>query len=135
MTDDPPPALKAVPGDSAAHEMQADAEGDGALMILWCYEIKPECREAFLRHYAEDGVWARLFRAAPGYLGSELLAGTASQIHFMTIDRWRSAADHAEFLKTHQAQYRTIDKVCEVLTVSELRVGDYRRMGSTVNAR
>jgi heme-degrading monooxygenase HmoA len=135
MLDDPSSALNARQGDSAGQETQAAVEGDGALVILWCYEVKPECREAFLRHYAEDGTWEILFRRAPGYLGTELLGGTDSHNRFMTIDRWRSAADHAEFLRTHQAQYRAIDKMCERLTVSERPLGEYRRAGSIVHER
>lgn len=103
------------------------------VLIIWRYEVKPECRDEFLRHYAEDGTWAILFQSAPGYLRTELLGSTDAQNCLVTIDRWRSGVDHAEFLSARQAQYRAIDKMCDRLTVSEQRLGGYRRAASIVN--
>lgn len=132
---DSSPEANTLQRDGASRELRTAAEVSGDLVILWQYEVKPEYREEFLRHYAEDGTWASLFQVAPGYLGTELLSGTDSQNQFLTIDRWRSATDHAEFLRTHEARYLEIDKMCELLTISEKRLGDYQRVRSFVNTR
>lgn len=52
--------------------------------------------------------WARLFRAAPGYRGTELLRDEEAPGRYLTIDRWAAQADFAAFKKTSGALYEAI---------------------------
>ena len=92
---------------------------------VWEFEVAAGRREEFLRCYGPDGDWARLFRRAPGYLGTRLLADTARPDRFLTIDRWRSAQEHDDFKRRFRSEYEALDRACEKLTVHEASLGAY----------
>jgi hypothetical protein len=54
--------------------------------IIWRYSVPSDRVVEFVDAYGPDGDWVRLFAAAPGYVGTELIAcediGT-----FVTVDR------------------------------------------------
>ena len=119
------------------------------IAILWRYRVKPEHREAFEAAYGPDGDWARLFRRHEHYLGTELLSqpnrhpragphqsttliGTQggdpaeddeSTLDYLTIDRWRSEADFADFMAAHRADYEDLDAATEGWTEEEVKLG------------
>ena len=92
-------------------------------VLVWRYRVPRETEAAFLESYAADGAWARLFRRADGYLGTELLRGDAepdgTSVDFVTLDRWESRQRHADFLARFGAAYRRLDEACEGLTEAE----------------
>jgi hypothetical protein len=107
------------------------------IAILWRYRVKPEHRAAFEATYGPDGDWARLFRRHDHYLGTELLSSAPRRrpgsrpdeenageaLAYLTIDRWRSEADCADFMATHRADYEALDAATEGWTEEEVRLG------------
>ena len=92
---------------------------------VWEFEVAAGRREEFLRCYGPDGDWARLFRRAPGYLGTLLLADQARPERFLTVDRWRSAQEHDDFKRRFRSEYEALDRACEQLPVHAASLGAY----------
>jgi heme-degrading monooxygenase HmoA len=94
-------------------------------VILWEFVVPPEKVDAFVAAYKSDGAWAKLFAQAEGYLGTELLSSMEAQQEaiFLTIDRWKSAADFTRFHEQFGAEYRALDTQLEGLTVRERKLG------------
>jgi heme-degrading monooxygenase HmoA len=68
-------------------------------VILWRFRAAPGREAEFEAAYGDDGTWVRFFRAARGFLGSELMRGTDGA--YLTIDRWVSEEAHREFREAH----------------------------------
>ena len=84
------------------------------------------CGEAeFLAHYAPGGTWARLFRRAAGYLGTELYRDRARADRFLTVDRWRDEAAFRAFRSRFAAEFELLDRRCAGLTSREASVGEF----------
>lgn len=94
-------------------------------VYLWEYRVAPGQVDTFLGHYGPQGSWARLFRDAPGYLGTDLLRDRDDASRFITVDRWASASDHAAFLEARCEAYTALDVECESLTQSEVLIGRF----------
>jgi ribosomal-protein-alanine N-acetyltransferase len=86
---------------------------------LWEFSVAPEQQAAFERHYGPDGTWARLFRRAPGYLGSELLHQGAKPLHYVTADRWEGVEAWRAFRSRFADEYERLDREFEALTIHE----------------
>jgi quinol monooxygenase YgiN len=93
--------------------------------IVWEYEVRPDQVPAFVEVYGPTGAWARLFQGAPGYQGTTLYADTARPTHFVTLDRWTSAAALEAFLATVREAYERLDAEGADLTVRERRLGAF----------
>lgn len=94
-------------------------------VIIWEFEVRSESSEVFERQYGAAGAWAVMFQSAPGFISTELIRDTQSPHRYLTIDRWRSEADHNAFKEAHRDEYCTLDAACEAFTVSEARVGHF----------
>ena len=94
-------------------------------VILWQFFVKPGCEADFEDAYGEEGAWVRLFAQGEGYLGSELLRSTTAPNLYLTIDRWRSVDDFANFREVHAAQYAALDARCAEWTASENLIGNW----------
>jgi heme-degrading monooxygenase HmoA len=92
-------------------------------VIIWTYEVAEDTRGEFESAYGADGVWARFFREAEGYLGTDLLRSETNR--YVTIDRWESRAAYESFLEKHRARYAEIDETCGALTERERFVGAF----------
>lgn len=99
-------------------------------VYLWEFEVPPERRNEFVRHYGPNGTWAQLFRRAPGYLETLLLEDQHAPTRFLTIDRWASSEAHEAFMRASRSEYERIDRLCEALTVSERSLGSYWELAS-----
>ena len=97
---------------------------------LWEFRTSAEHRAEFERHYGAEGTWVALFRRATGFLGTTLLRDRADALKFVTIDRWRSAADYESFRERFGAEYAALDALCEGLTLSETLLGRFEEPGS-----
>jgi heme-degrading monooxygenase HmoA len=95
------------------------------LVIVWRFRPAAGREADFRRAYGPDGAWARLFARAPGYLGTELLRDRAGGVAWITIDRWRSALEHAAFASRHADAYAALDRECAALTAHEEKLGEY----------
>jgi len=98
-------------------------------LVLWEFHTSAEHRAQFERDYGEEGTWVALFRRAPGFLGTTLLRDRADELRFVTIDRWRSAADYESFREQFAQDYAALDQACESLTVSETLLGRFEEPG------
>ncbi len=98
------------------------------IAILWRYWVHPHAVAEFESAYCPDGAWAVLFGRAPGYAGTELIRGADGA--YVTIDRWRSAADFDTFLAAHRLDYDALDRATEGWTRSEQRIGLFDTVGA-----
>ena len=96
---------------------------------LWEFRTSAGHRAEFERHYGAEGRWVALFRQAPGFLGTTLLRDRTDALKFVTIDRWRSAADYESFRERFASDYAALDALCEGLTVSETLLGRFEEPG------
>jgi len=94
-------------------------------VIVWSFQPRPERVSEFEAAYGADGVWARLFRKSPDYLGTELLRGNEEQEGYLTIDRWQSRAAFETFRTEHATEYQAVDRACESLTLEEQLRGEF----------
>ena len=95
---------------------------------LWEFVVAPAKQAEFEAHYGPDGTWARLFRRAPGYVGSELLRDRADPLRYLTIDRWESRDAWQAFRSGYSADYERLDREFEGLTAREAPLGEYSRV-------
>ena len=93
--------------------------------IVWEFNVHPQSVAEFERHYGPDGSWAALFRSAPGYLGTQLLADASTRGLYLTVDRWRSEKEYDSFRRAHAGDYAALDHECDALTLGEREVGRY----------
>ena len=96
---------------------------------LWEFTVAAAKQAEFEAHYGPDGTWARLFRRAPGYAGSELLRDRADPLRYLTIDRWESREAWQAFRRQHSAEYERLDREFEGLTTREAPLGEYAPAG------
>jgi hypothetical protein len=94
-------------------------------LIVWEFRVKPESIAEFERVYGPEGSWARLFRRSADYEGTELLRDRGRAGRYLTIDRWTSHEALRKFKQEFAAEYAALDKECEQLTETELRLGDF----------
>ena len=96
-------------------------------LAVWEFQVKPESAAEFERIYGPgpDGLWAGLFRRSSAYLGTEFLWDTDRAGRYLTIDRWTSRDALQQFKQKYAAEYAALDKICERLTESEAKVGDF----------
>lgn len=87
--------------------------------VVWAFEVRPEMAALFERTYGADGDWARLFRSARGYVGTELFRSVDTPGRYLTIDDWESLAAYEIFRARSAAQYAELDGRCNELTESE----------------
>lgn len=97
-------------------------------VLIWEYEVRPECIEAFVAGYGPGGAWARFFRGGEGYLGTDLLRDADCAERFATIDRWLSAGHYDRFRAANGERYREIDRAFETLMQRETAVGSFERV-------
>jgi heme-degrading monooxygenase HmoA len=98
---------------------------------IWEYEVRPEAEPQFLRHYAPDGTWARLFRRATGYEGTHLYRNRRRRGHYLTVDHWHDDAAYREFRQRFAAEFEALDHACAALTRREAHLGDFEPVESS----
>jgi heme-degrading monooxygenase HmoA len=94
-------------------------------LVLWEYEVKPGSEKPFEKLYGSAGGWAQLFRTDSHYRETRLLHDPARSNVYLTLDFWTSRDSYEKFLASHKTEYRSIDALCEILTVNERRLGAY----------
>lgn len=76
---------------------------------VWQYDVPTDHVADFSAAYGQDGDWARLFRAAAGYLGTDLFHSAEAPELFLTVDRWADSAAWQAFLETSGPAYQALD--------------------------
>jgi heme-degrading monooxygenase HmoA len=94
-------------------------------VIIWEYQVKAEYLTEFEEIYSISGLWAKLFRKAEGYQGTELLRDPNQPDRYITIDRWASSQAHESFLLRWKAEYAALDAQYEGLTETESLLGKW----------
>ena len=92
-------------------------------IIMWKYEVRTNHIHDFEEIYSPNGLWAELFRQAPGYISTELLRDKTNSSRYITIDRWESAESYEVFQSQFRNEYETLDAQCERLTEHEILLG------------
>jgi heme-degrading monooxygenase HmoA len=95
------------------------AEGGDVHTIIWRYRVRGDRTAEFERAYGPQGDWARFFARSPAYSGTRLYREAGDPAHYLTIDEWRSRADHDAFRAANEREYAAIDRRFEAWTESE----------------
>jgi heme-degrading monooxygenase HmoA len=97
----------------------------GNYIIFWQYRVRRGSKRRFERIYGPRGDWARLFRGARGYRGTELYRDKETRGRYVTRDAWTSKVAFAAFKTKFAAEYAALDRECEGLTLDETRIGAF----------
>lgn len=89
---------------------------------MWEFRTRDGTSEDFEAAYSATGAWAQLFARDPHFLGTELLRDAE---RYVTVDRWKSEADHRAFLSSYREDYEALDRSCERFTLSERLLGAF----------
>ena len=87
--------------------------------------MREGCEAAFLEAYASDGIWARLFRRSPEFLGLELVQSVKHPMRYFTLDAWTSRKAFESFRYEYSESYETLDVKLAGLTEWERRIGAF----------
>jgi heme-degrading monooxygenase HmoA len=93
--------------------------------IVWEFLVREDAVEVFESAYKEDGDWAHLFAAYPGYRGTTLLRDSVNPRRFLTIDRWDSLRHRSDMLNDAREEYERLDAACGRWTESERELGTF----------
>jgi heme-degrading monooxygenase HmoA len=95
-------------------------------VAVFAYEVDEGSAGAFEAAYGPDGRWARFFRSAEDYVGTELWRPAPENPgRYLVIDRWRSAKAYQSFLDAHEEEYFRRGRGAERLYRSETAVGRF----------
>jgi heme-degrading monooxygenase HmoA len=103
-------------------------ETRGGYVIVWEFRPRPGVETRFEEAYGHEGVWAKLFQRAEGFLGTALLRDEKDRRRFLTIDSWVSKQAYEAFRAAYRSAYQSLDGECEGLTESENEIGKFERL-------
>jgi heme-degrading monooxygenase HmoA len=117
-----PPAARSERSSVLRHR---DAMPADPYIAIWEFEVPDESVDAFVEAYGPAGAWARLFRQASGYRGTELYRDRDDPQRFVTLDFWLSAEDYHAFQARFKEEYAALDRACEPLARAERPLGRF----------
>ncbi|MBX9695325.1 MAG: antibiotic biosynthesis monooxygenase [Cyanobacteria bacterium] len=94
-------------------------------LVIWEFEVKPECAERFVSIYGYDGDWAQLFRKDENYQRSTLVQDPSRSHVYLTLDFWNSREAYESFKACHKEAYLSLDSICDDLTIAERHIGSF----------
>src|SRR5688500_20404736 len=92
---------------------------------VWLFQPAPGRQDEFAAAYSGDGLWAKLFARADGFVGTRLLAPEEPGGLWLTLDEWDSRAAFERFQAEHGDPYRTLDAELAGLTADERVIGAF----------
>jgi len=92
---------------------------------IWKFRPPAGGEQEFSAAYDGEGLWAELFKRAPGYRGTELLGPSEPGGSWLTIDRWESQAHFDAFHDEFGIEYRGLDAELEGVAGNEEFVGAF----------
>lgn len=95
--------------------------------IVWEFRAQPERIAAFEAAYGPEGIWAKLFRTAEGFIETLLLKDGEVAGRYLTVDRWTSAEAFEAFRRDRKQDYERLDRELEGLCAEERRIGAFTR--------
>jgi heme-degrading monooxygenase HmoA len=119
------PARRLTGRENRRRSRRLNSWGYLVFVIIWSFQPRPERVSEFEIAYGPEGVWARLFRKSPHYLGTELLRTVDGSGRYLTIDRWQSRAAYETFCAEHGDEYQAVDRACESITLTEEQLGEF----------
>ncbi len=106
-------------------ELELPVARESTYIVVWEYQVKPECEADFMLAYGPDGEWARLFSRSPEFVGVELLGSVGNAGRYFTLDHWGSSTGLEAFLSSNATAYDVLDRRFGGLTVWERRIGGF----------
>lgn len=97
-------------------------------LVVWEFEIKPECADRFGSVYGADGDWVQLFRSDENYQLSILVQDPSRPHVYLTLDFWNSREAYEAFKRFHHEAYLSLDRASEDLTLSERHIGSFEQV-------
>ena len=92
---------------------------------VWSFQPASGRESEFSAAYSGDGVWAKLFRQAEGFVGTRLLAPPDAGGRWLTLDEWQSRDAFERFQATLGETYRGLDEELAGLTSDEQFIGAF----------
>lgn len=92
---------------------------------VWSFQPAPGRESEFAAAYSGDGIWARLFRQAEGFVGTRLLAPREAGGRWLTLDEWASRDAFDRFQGTLGEAYQSLDEELAGLTSNEEFIGAF----------
>ena len=92
---------------------------------IWQFRPAPGREREFAAVYASDGVWARLFQQAEGFIGTRLLAPEEPSGLWLTLDEWESSSAFERFQDARGDAYESLDDELAGLTADEQFIGAF----------
>jgi heme-degrading monooxygenase HmoA len=92
---------------------------------VWLFQPAPGRAKEFAAAYSGNGVWARLFKRADGFVRTRLLAPDQDGGSWLTLDEWESLAAFERFQDQHGDTYRGLDEELADLTADERFIGAF----------
>lgn len=96
-----------------------------SFIYVWAYRVAPGSGVEFQQLYGPEGGWVRLFRQAPGYLGTDLYRDRDDEDRYLTIDRWESEEAFRAFRVRFAEEFERLDNAGEHLTLEETSLGEF----------
>ena len=94
-------------------------------VIVWEFLAKRGEERRFEDAFGAAGEWVRLFRQAPGYLGTQLCRDARNARRYATVDYWTSLDAYRAFRARWRESFDAIDERCRALTECEVCVGTF----------
>jgi heme-degrading monooxygenase HmoA len=92
---------------------------------VWSFQPAAGRESAFAAAYSGNGVWAKLFGQAEGFVGTRLLAPEETGGRWLTLDEWESRTAFDRFQATLGDAYKSLDEELEGLTADEQFIGAF----------
>ena len=97
-------------------------------LVVWEFEVKPECEERFQQAYDAGGDWVQLFATDANFEQSVLVKGHSRAHLYLTLDFWHSRQAYESFKQSKQEAYQSLDRACQGLTVAERYIGAFEQV-------
>jgi len=97
-------------------------------LVVWEFEIRPECEERFRSVYGSDGDWVQLFRSDVNYQLSILVQDPSRPRVYLTLDFWNSREAYESFKQLHHEAYFSLDRASEGLSLCERHIGSFEQV-------
>jgi heme-degrading monooxygenase HmoA len=108
--------------------MFADGGKKWGYVIAWEFRPKAGDERRFEEANGSSGIWARLFRTADGFVGTELIRDCKDMTRYVTLDFWVSKTAYEKFRAERASDYAAIDAQCESLTDFERELGQFEKV-------
>ena len=93
------------------------------IQIIWEYKVKPEKRAEFEKAYGREGQWVQFFKKSKAYKKTELVVKDLENLHYMTIDTWKSLEKYEDFFKNNLKEFSKLNKQFEKFIIEENEIG------------